>query len=441
MKILYLSRSFNMGGLEKNVLLLSRVLRKDSHQVIVGALRGSLTETIEAEGVQFVDFDFSIINIWGLARDIVRLDRFISEERPDIIHVFSAKAAVVLWLTKMFFRARRAFRKKFPPIVSSIMGLQASPDEWRIATQIRNYLVCFAAQRVYIISPAIGRLAQRLPIRKTRLKNLNVVGIELPVPVTADCSALRKELGVPPNDRIVMTIGRLEACKSHELFIETACKVLQRDPNVSFLIVGVGPLEKRLRSTIVKNNVSSKVKLVGLRTDVYDLLSLCDVYMKPGVVDGFIGITVLEAQAMGVPVVAWYTEDVTMAIEDGVTGFLINGTDTNAMAERIRILLADKKYAEKIGEYGRTFVQKTFTIEGIARNLVKAYEREISGDKYKGPLAHLVTIMNKVQRFSTIFLTLFFSIVLILFYSNFFQEKPRSCKLPNVGICSSKRSL
>ena len=211
------------------------------------------------------------------------------------------------------------------------------------------------------------------------MKDLNVVGIKLPSPVTANPLALKKELGLPPGDRIVMTIGRLEACKSHELFIHAACKVLRRDPDVSFLIVGVGPLKAGLQALVDKNNVSSKVKLVGLRTDVYELLSMCDVYMKPGVVDGFIGITVLEAQAMGVPVAAWYTLDVTMAIENGVTGFLINGMDTNAMAEKIGALLADKRFAEEIGENGRTFVGKTFAIEGIAMDLVKAYELEISG--------------------------------------------------------------
>jgi glycosyltransferase involved in cell wall biosynthesis len=286
---------------------------------------------------------------------------------------------VVLWLAKLLYGTRRAFQNKIPPVVSSIMGLQTSPDEWYAATQLRNYCVCLAAQRVYIISPAIGKFVRRLPLKKSRLQDLNVVGIKLPSPPTIDTLALKKELGIPPGDRLVMTIGRLEACKSHELFIHTACKVLQRNPDVSFLIVGVGPLEAQLMSIIDKNNVSSKVKLIGLRTDVYELLSMCDVYMKPGVVDGFIGITVLEAQAMGVPVVAWYTLDVTMAIDNGVTGFLINGMDTNAMADKIGVLLADKRYTEKIGENGRTFVQKTFTIEGIARNLVKAYKREIPG--------------------------------------------------------------
>jgi glycosyltransferase involved in cell wall biosynthesis len=379
MKILYLSRAFNVGGLEKNVLLLSRELRKGSHQVLVGASRGTLTKTIEGEGVRFACFNFPFTNIIKMATDVVRLERLVREEHPDIIHVFSATPGVVLWLTKLYYGMRVAFQKKFPPIVASIMGLQTSPDEWYAVTQLRNYCVCFAAQRVYIISPAIGKFVHRLPLKKSRLKDLNVVGIKLPSPVTANPLALKKELGLPPGDRIVMTIGRLEACKSHELFIHAACKVLRRDPDVSFLIVGVGPLKAGLQALVDKNNVSSKVKLVGLRTDVYELLSMCDVYMKPGVVDGFIGITVLEAQAMGVPVAAWYTLDVTMAIENGVTGFLINGMDTNAMAEKIGALLADKRFAEEIGENGRTFVGKTFAIEGIAMDLVKAYELEISG--------------------------------------------------------------
>jgi glycosyltransferase involved in cell wall biosynthesis len=367
-----------VGGLEKNVLLLSRELVGDSNRVIVGASRGTLTEAIEKEGALFVDFNFSLTNIAKLFTDVIRLQRLIKHECPDIIHVFSAKVGVVLFLAKLLSTLRMGSGKKFPPVVSSIMGLQSSPGESYLATQLRNYLVCFAAQRVYIISPVIARFAQKLPLRKGSLQNLNVVGIKLPGSIAANAFELRKQLEISPDDQVVMTIGRLEECKSHELFVESAVKVLKHYPNTTFLIVGVGPLKDRLQSLINKLGVPSKTKLIGLRTDIYELLTLCDVYMKPGVVNGFIGITVLEAQAMAVPVVAWYTEDVTMAIDNGTTGLLVNGTDTTAMADGIRKLLIDKEFAKKIGENGRAFVQKTFAIESISRKLLRAYEKEIS---------------------------------------------------------------
>jgi Glycosyltransferase len=306
--------------------------------------------------------------------------RFIGNIQPDIIHVFSAAPGFVVKLTKLYHWLRFA-KTKFPPVVSSVMGLQSSPNESIIKTQIRNLFITLGAKRVFIISPAIRAYLQKLPVRRRRLKDLNVVGIKIPASASPiiDKRLLKHSLGIPIDNRVVMTIGRLSPAKSHELFIDAALLLLQRQKNITFLIVGIGPLQENLQTLIQNKNAVSNIKLLGLRTDVYNLLSICDVYVKPGIVEGFIGITVLEAQAMGVPVVAWYTRDVTLAIEDGKTGCIIKNVDIGAMGQTLEMLLNDRNTAARIGENGRAFVKKTFAIEGIARDLVKAYEQEISG--------------------------------------------------------------
>jgi glycosyltransferase involved in cell wall biosynthesis len=372
-----------MGGVEKNALLLSKELLKESHSVIVGAGHGILAATFVTEGIRVVPFDFQLSNVMTCLKDIHRLETRIQEERPDIIHVFSAAPGVLLQCVKLYRCLRRPLHRKMPPIVASIMGLQTDPDEKYLKTQLRNFLICCAAQHIYVISPAIGKFARRIPRFRDRLRDCDVVGIKMPENVRCDTGALKKELGIPLQDRIVMTIGRLDPCKSHELFIETALRILDVRNDVTFLIVGTGVMEKRLQGIIDSGNASGKIRLLGLRHDVYELLSICDVYMKPGIVEGFIGITVLEAQAMKVPVVAWFTEDVTTAVRHGTTGLIIPNTDTKEMALTILTLLKDREFARMIGNNGFEFVRVRFPLEVIARNLAGEYKKEIG---MKNPL-------------------------------------------------------
>jgi glycosyltransferase involved in cell wall biosynthesis len=103
------------------------------------------------------------------------------------------------------------------------------------------------------------------------------------------------------------------------------------------------------------------------------LLSATDVYVKPGIVEGFVGITVLEALAVGKPVVAFETEDVKLALTDGETGLIVPNGDVARLADRISYLLQNPSVGARLGQAGQHLVLERFDFGVLARRLEEFY--------------------------------------------------------------------
>ena len=95
--------------------------------------------------------------------------------------------------------------------------------------------------------------------------------------------------------------------------------------------------------------------------------------MKPGVVEGFVGITVLEAQSVGRPVVAFDTVDVRLAIDDEKTGIIVPNGDTDRLADAIVRLFEDRALAARLVEESKRTVREKFSIEAVVDGLEKEY--------------------------------------------------------------------
>lgn len=170
-----------------------------------------------------------------------------------------------------------------------------------------------------------------------------------------------------------MTIGRLHPFKSHELFIQAAAHVLSERTDVRFFLVGDGPLRSSLQAEIERLGVGSFVTILGERTDISRLLCATDVCVRPGIIEGFAGITVLEAQAYGVPVIAFETEDVKLAIIHGKTGLLVPPADTEALARAVMDLLDDSELADSLGKAGRVHLERHFALSKVVDGLEALY--------------------------------------------------------------------
>ena len=368
MKILYVTNQLAMGGIEINLVRLARALSARGHEVIAAAGPGSLVRRFEEAGGRH--FSVDLTRLVASHTDIVTLRRLIASEMPDVVHVMSASSAVAV---------RRALLRTpgHPPIVSSIMGLANAPDESRLVVLLRAWLTTLGADRLILIAPSFERLARWLPVRRRRIVSGVVVGVEQ---YDADISDpkrgqhTRTRLGVPDGVPLVITVGALEVRNRHDLFVHAAAKVLQSEPSVHFLIVGGGRLEERLRQEIDRLGIGHRVRLVGERHDVDRILAASDVCVRPGLVEGFVGITVLEAQMLAIPVVSFATGDVRMAIEDGVTGMLARNGDPTSLAEAVLRLLSDPEEARAIGIAGYRAVMQRFEIGSVARRLESQYE-------------------------------------------------------------------
>ncbi|HEX6511472.1 MAG TPA: glycosyltransferase, partial [Chloroflexota bacterium] len=259
--------------------------------------------------------------------------------------------------------------------VSSPMGLQNSDRELPLVTFLRNWLLVLRSERVLLISAEIRREVQKIPGVATRMAECDIVGINLAHFSAADDqrAAIRQEFGVPLDSPLVTTIGALHPRKSHDLFIASAAAILQSCPSAYFLIVGDGPMHHQLEAQAKELGICTRVIFAGRRHDVPAILAATDVYVKPGVVEGFIGITVLEAMAARKPVVAFETADVQAAILDGQTGLLVPSRDTGRMAEVILGLLREPRRGAELAQSGAALVATRFSLAEIASRLERLY--------------------------------------------------------------------
>lgn len=173
------------------------------------------------------------------------------------------------------------------------------------------------------------------------------------------------------NSFVLLTVGRLQRRKGHDMVIRALPLIKQRLPNIIYLIVGTGEEEKNLRDLATTVGVSENVVFVGsIRDDERAAYyAVCDVFVMPNRqidadIEGF-GIVFLEAGAAAVPVVGGLSGGTAEAIQDGVTGVRIDGENPNAVAAAVIDLLTDTHKAKSMGEAGRQRVERSFNWEAI----------------------------------------------------------------------------
>jgi glycosyltransferase involved in cell wall biosynthesis len=373
MRILLAAKTMGMGGLERIVVGLARELRGRGHPVWVVSSGGNLVPELQRWGAEHVVAPLEITSPLGVAQAARQIRRLILEHHIDLVHSFSATASVAINLA---LRSRGANGLDGVRLVSSPMGLQNSPRELPVTTWLRNWFLALGAEQILVISPEIRRHLKRVGARDRTLVDFNFVGLDVETfqPSDADHQSVRTEFGFPTDALLVSTIGALHPRKSHELFIEAAVRINAAEPRARFLVIGGGELHSELETLARSKGLAGRLVFTGVRDDVARLLSATDVYVKPGVVEGFIGITVLEALALGKPVVAFETEDVKLALTDGHTGLIVPNGDVARLAERIVYLLRNPDFGSRLGQAGQQVVLERFDFGVLARRLEEFYQ-------------------------------------------------------------------
>jgi glycosyltransferase involved in cell wall biosynthesis len=374
MRILLAAKTMGVGGLERIVVALARELRGRGHAVWVVSSGGELVDDLRRSGAQHVEAPLDLTSPLAVAQAARQIRRVIIDQHIDLVHSFSASASVAINLA---LRVRSANGLGDVRVVSSPMGLQNSPRELPVTTWLRNWFLALGAEQILVISPEIRRHLKRVGAREGALVDFNFVGLDLESfqPSGDDYESVRREFAFAPDALLVSTIGALHPRKSHDLFIEAARIVSSTEPRACFLIIGDGELRAELETLAAESGLSGRLAFTGVREDVARLLAASDVYVKPGVVEGFIGITVLEALSLGKPVVAFDTEDVKLALTDGETGLIASNGDVDQLAERILYLLDHPEVGDRLGQAGQQVVMERFDFGVLAGRLEEFYQR------------------------------------------------------------------
>jgi len=209
------------------------------------------------------------------------------------------------------------------------------------------------------------------------------VNTEVFVPAI-DKKESRRVLGLPQNATIVFTLGRLDERKGFDLFLEAIGRLARRDdlpPTLFVLSAGDGSKQEtkereKLERIVEAHSLTEILRWLPVlpEKDIPRYYGAADVFVLPSRYEPF-GIVMLEAMACEIPVVATSAGGPATVIEPGVTGLLVDPTDTEALADALAALIRDPDKRREYGKRGRETAEKNYSWEIIAARHLAVYER------------------------------------------------------------------
>lgn len=197
--------------------------------------------------------------------------------------------------------------------------------------------------------------------------------------------SLKDELGIEDEDTVILFVGRLDLVKGVDYLIKAAKKVAIDNDKVKFIIVGDGSLKpKYLKET---KNYTDKIKFLGFRTDIPDLMNISDIFILTSLSEGACNV-VLEASASGLPVIATKVGEVPEIIIDGETGILVGSKDTGSLVISLQKLINDPLLGKKMGMAGRLRIKSKYSekiiydkIENFYNNIIQKWKIKNNKDE------------------------------------------------------------
>jgi glycosyltransferase involved in cell wall biosynthesis len=177
--------------------------------------------------------------------------------------------------------------------------------------------------------------------------------------------SFREEFKIRPHTKVIGLMGQPLPEKGHRYFVEAAAEVLKTDPDVKFLIVGhmyADSYHQELTSLVKKLDLESEIIFTGWRSDAPSVLESLDILAHARITPEPAALVLMEAMAMGVPVVASKTGGTSELILDGKTGILFPPKDSHALAQAVVRLIKNPERANRMGQRGRQRMEEKFTL-------------------------------------------------------------------------------
>jgi glycosyltransferase involved in cell wall biosynthesis len=200
-----------------------------------------------------------------------------------------------------------------------------------------------------------------------------------------DGTTLRERLDVGPGQVVVLMLGGFNPIKGTREFVDAAVSLLETHPDAVFMIAGPIPdpsIRNRINGLSVymdgaKNRIpqrdAHRIRFLGVRSDVPELLAASDILCFPSTVPHF-ARPVIEASAMGLPVIASDLGGPRELVRHEETGILVPPADSAALADAMKRLIADPDLREKMGSNGRVFAAEQFDAQHNTREVLKLYD-------------------------------------------------------------------
>lgn len=368
-RLLILITLSELGGAQTAVSLLLPGLADRFEVTLAAQGSGPLRNAAKAADVPFVELRHvrRAIHPWHDALALAELVRLCRKLRPDIVHAHSSKTGVLgrlaAWLARVPVRVFTVHGWSF----AAYGGLAGRLYLWieRLMRPLTTTVVCVAeATRTQGIAARACELARTVVIHNA---------------VDVGSFGGRAHASGPP---CIVGVGRFAYPKDFASLID-ALTLVGGDYRAA--LVGDGPELAEVAASVEARGLSSRIELLGARGDVAGVLGRSDIFVLSSLSEGF-PVSILEAMAAGLPVVATAVGGVAEAVVDGETGLLVPAADPDALAEALDRLVADPGLQRRYGEAGRARALRFFDVPRYRAAHLDLYRRELGRVRLPAPV-------------------------------------------------------
>lgn len=366
-KILYVHGIQDIGGAETDLIALIKGLdRRLFHPSVACLSTGAFIERLREIPVPVFPVLFpswrKLKDIWQMPIAIGSLVIILKMKNIDLVHINDYWWTPVVWLACRISR--------IPCIVHIRQQIEpCRTKQYWLAKPNRVLAICEGIQKAAIEG---GVDPNRTQVVYSGLdltsKSLQVRG-----------GLMRKRYGLRPEQLIVGAVANLFPRKGYEYLLEAMASVRKCIPTVHCVIVGKGDAgyHQHLLNLVRVRDLQSVVTFAGFQPNAMEYMADFDVVVLPSILEGF-GIVLLEAMAMGKPIIASRVGGIPEAVEDGVTGILVSPADSHNLAEALVILLENSTLRQSMGAAGRKRVEALFPMERTVKAIECSYSHILS---------------------------------------------------------------
>ena len=387
-RLLFVHPNSEIGGSDIALLRMIEALKPEGLDVsVVLPGPGPLVARFQSAGarVHFVpmrqlrtlpSISYQLRYLFGIAPSVSAIAAIIRRECPQIVHTNS------LYCLYGAFAARSARRphvwhiRELAPNVPLLTKLYAA-----MVKQLSTHVISMT-------NICAGSLFGTLPAHLTIMPDALDRRTWAPNP---DRQRLRRELGIAPNVPLIGFVGRLDTWKGCDVFVKAAAKVAKDWPAARFLVCGGPPngfeaYARSLEELARLSGAGDRMMFLGWRyvlDDMPDVMAGLDVFCHTSSRPEPFGLVLLEAMAVGTPVIAARAGGPVDIVADSTSGFLTEPGNATALAGAMSRLIGDPALRKRIGDAGMARLECKFSVPQFRQHLMEVYRRVLSEEQWK----------------------------------------------------------
>ncbi|OXT09511.1 glycosyltransferase family 1 protein [Thermoanaerobacterium thermosaccharolyticum] len=342
-------------------------------EVHVATKLGNRRDELKKLGIVCYDIDFerspySFSNLKALNQ----LIKIMREDKYSLVHVHTPVGAFLGRLAAKITGTK--------PVIYTAHGFH-----FYKGASIKNWLIYYTMERLaahwtdglITMNDEDYNAAKRFKLRKSNaVFYVHGVGLDIDKYNISDKNErkqTRKAFGFGEKDIVILTVAELIPRKNYIQTIEAIKKLVNKDKNLYYLIVGTGELESKLKNYVLKNDLEKYIEFLGYRNNIPDLLNICDIFVLTSLHEG-LPRCIMEAMAAGKPVVATDVRGNRDLVKDGTNGYLVPLDDVNATVDALQNLIESEDLRKKMGDEGRKIIQD-YSIDKVLKEMDEIYRR------------------------------------------------------------------